>query len=566
MRHLAVFLFVLIGLVLPSHAEEKPRIAVLELKGELSRGQLSVLSDKVRSGVLVGLQGKDYVVMSRENMAILLKDMGLDCESVEGECEVETGRNIGAAYVVSGSIEDVGGGLLLVSLKVHDTQSGALKATGDVRGTQVIQLIDQLPGTVAQVMARAFGEGGQQAPIVQAPVSPGAPAQAQFNLNFGSGGGGLGVQAKLKEQECVRQADQRGSKARATRLADAIAQAKSKASQAWRAQSSELEMCTKLERSQRGSCISAVEQWLSVARSMKVDLAAGVETIQTDCGARQPAYQAETRMVAANEVAQAESLLTRLKDAGSSDLSGGIGGLIGAVPLGSRGVSREAQGLNGLWVNDHENRKYINIGGSTPEIIKWGKPMDSGAFQISKLSVQGDVLTYRSYYPKNRWWVNYTCRRAGEKLRCDGVNKDGKFTSNYRRETGSGKLKNGWRYSGGKLDKGNGPISYGGGLGSGSGQAQTLRKFPYHRSGSTPDLYRCRSSGACRAGSYCVDNNGDRQFFCKPSCTSTSGCSALRRRFPGMGCHEAYFADGVKSATRVCNERRVNVIDYRSRD
>ena len=298
----------------PALAQGQPRVAVLELKGQLTRGQISVLSDKVRAGVLAGLQGKDYVVMTRESMAMLLKDMGIDCLEVEGECEVETGRNVGAAYVVSGAVEDVGGGLLLVSLKVHDTASGALKATGDVRGKEVIQLIDQLPAKVAQVMARAFGEGGQMAPIVQqAPVAPGQPAQAQFNLNFGSGGGGLGVQAKLKEQECVRQADQRGSKARATRLADAIAQAKSKASQAWRAQSSELEMCTKLERSQRSGCISAVEQWLSVARSMKVDLPAGVETIQTDCGARQPAYQAESRMVAANEVSQAESLLRRLK-------------------------------------------------------------------------------------------------------------------------------------------------------------------------------------------------------------------------------------------------------------
>jgi TolB-like protein len=320
---LSCLFFLSLGLVSgPVRAEQQPRVAVLELKGKLPRGQLAVLSDKVRSGVLAGLHGKDYVVMSRENMAMLIKDMGLDCESVQGECEVETGRNIGAAYVVSGSVEDVGSGLLLVSLKVHDTQSGALKATGDVRGKEVIQLIDQLPGTVAQVMARAFGEGGQQIPVVQAPPTPGTPAQAQFNLNFGSGGSGLGVQAKLKEQQCVRQADQNGSRARAQRLADAIAQAKSKASQAWRAQFSEVEMCTKLERSQRSGCISAVEQWLSVARSMRVELPAGVENIQTDCGARQPAYQSESRMVAADEVSQAESLLSRLKAA--DGLSGGF--------------------------------------------------------------------------------------------------------------------------------------------------------------------------------------------------------------------------------------------------
>ncbi len=98
MRHLAVLFVSLMGLVLPAHAEElKPRIAVLEIKGSLSRGQLSILSDKIRSGILLGVQGKGFVVMSRENTAVLLKDMGLDCESVEGECEVETGLNIGAA-------------------------------------------------------------------------------------------------------------------------------------------------------------------------------------------------------------------------------------------------------------------------------------------------------------------------------------------------------------------------------------------------------------------------------------------------------------------------------------
>jgi formylglycine-generating enzyme required for sulfatase activity len=306
-------------------AQSDPRIAVLELKGKLTRGHLSVMSDKVRSGVLLAMQGKDYVVMSRENMAVLLKDMGLDCDSVEGECEVETGRNIGAAYVVSGAVEDVGGGLLLVSLKVHDTASGALKATGDVRGTEVIQLIDKLPGTVAQVMARAFGDRSL-IPMAPAPVSGGAPAQAQFNLNFGSGGG-LGVQAKLKEQQCVRQSEQKGSQARAARLADAISQAKSQARRAWQAQSSELEMCTKLERDQRGGCISAVEQWLATARAMRVNLPAGVETVQTDCGARQPAYQADSRTVTAEDVRMAEALLKRLKfqQAGSSGGTNGLG-------------------------------------------------------------------------------------------------------------------------------------------------------------------------------------------------------------------------------------------------
>ncbi len=119
-----LFLALLLGLSSgPAMAEGEPRIAVLELKGKLPRGQLSVMSDKVRAGVLSALAGTDYVVMSRENMAMLIRDMGLDCESAQGECEVETGRNIGAAYVVSGSVEDMGG-LLLCTIKIHDTKRG----------------------------------------------------------------------------------------------------------------------------------------------------------------------------------------------------------------------------------------------------------------------------------------------------------------------------------------------------------------------------------------------------------------------------------------------------------
>ncbi len=310
----------------PAVAQDRSRIAVLELKGKLTRGQLSVMSDKVRAGVLRALSGKNYVVMSRENMAVLLKDMGLDCESVQGECEVETGRNIGAAYVVSGSVEDVGGGLWLCTLKVHDTRSGALLATDDVRGKQVIEIIDQLPPTVAQLTSRAFGVElvGGQGQIVDQGQIPGG--------RFGSVGN-LGVQAKLKEQECARVAEERGNRARSSRMVDAVNRAQSEARRAWQQRSSELQMCTKLKRDQRTSCISAVRQWLSVARSMSVDLPAGEETVQTDCGSRVRAYSSEHRQVAATDLASAEALLVRLEAPDASVGGQGIYGQVGPEPI-----------------------------------------------------------------------------------------------------------------------------------------------------------------------------------------------------------------------------------------
>ena len=42
-------------------------------------------------------------IMTRESMAAILGDMGLDVSCVEGQCEVETARNLRAALVISGS-------------------------------------------------------------------------------------------------------------------------------------------------------------------------------------------------------------------------------------------------------------------------------------------------------------------------------------------------------------------------------------------------------------------------------------------------------------------------------
>ena len=93
-------LLVLWGLLCPQAQADPPRVAVLELQGKAEADLMAMLSDKVRLGVLDATRGQDIVVMSRENMAVLAKDMGLDLSCIEGACEVETGRNIGVAGCV----------------------------------------------------------------------------------------------------------------------------------------------------------------------------------------------------------------------------------------------------------------------------------------------------------------------------------------------------------------------------------------------------------------------------------------------------------------------------------
>ena len=84
----------------------------------------------------------NYLVMTRENMMSILKEMGKGIEECTGECEVEIARNIGADYVVSGEvylIEDQ----YILSLKMHDTQAGNLLGREEAKGNKITELLDE---------------------------------------------------------------------------------------------------------------------------------------------------------------------------------------------------------------------------------------------------------------------------------------------------------------------------------------------------------------------------------------------------------------------------------------
>jgi formylglycine-generating enzyme len=171
----------------------------------------------------------------------------------------------------------------------------------------------------------------QAAPV---PMAAAAPSQATANVDFGGGGGGLGVAERLRQQRCDESAKVKGEKVRAARLATAEQGAQSKARTAWSGQSAELEMCASLKRAERGGCIEAVNAWLGVARAMVVSIPAGVEPIKTECGTREPVYEAVERTVVASDVKVVEMLLTRLQLLGPGDLESmatapiGVGGAV----------------------------------------------------------------------------------------------------------------------------------------------------------------------------------------------------------------------------------------------
>src|SRR5438067_12619646 len=126
-------------------------VGVLEFRDKVPPDQridAGYLSDQVRSAVKDSLPQSS--VITRENMLVLLQASGQKLEECEGECEVDTGRRIGADLVVSGEIQTVGT-RLKVSLKLHETHTGRLLSTAFATGKSVDELDDSV-GKAAQKM------------------------------------------------------------------------------------------------------------------------------------------------------------------------------------------------------------------------------------------------------------------------------------------------------------------------------------------------------------------------------------------------------------------------------
>jgi hypothetical protein len=138
----------------PRRVPAKGRLAVLDLRSyapELQPQDVRYFADLVRGATLKAAPMLD--VMTRENLLVLLQATGKDLASCEGECEVDTGRRIGADLVVSGDLLKVGT-RFKVSLKVHDTHEGKLLSTVVASGKSVEELDDELQKAALQLFER----------------------------------------------------------------------------------------------------------------------------------------------------------------------------------------------------------------------------------------------------------------------------------------------------------------------------------------------------------------------------------------------------------------------------
>ena len=142
-----------------SIASATERLAVLELSGDAAPTTvMQQLSDKLRAGALEAIRagGSDLEIMTRESMAAILGDMGLDVACIEGQCEVETARNLRAAYVVSGSMIKLEG-VYILTVKLHESKSGSLLAADEAQSTKLLQLRQSAQDTGYRLLMQGLG-------------------------------------------------------------------------------------------------------------------------------------------------------------------------------------------------------------------------------------------------------------------------------------------------------------------------------------------------------------------------------------------------------------------------
>jgi len=126
-----------------SWAKDRKRVAVLDFKvSKDAQGNPIVksfdaeaLTEALRS-VIVELNL--YQVMTKENIYDLLEP-GTNLEDCVGKCEVETGRNLGAHYIITGVLGQIEGRYDLL-IRLYETKNSELLSSKNVGGRNISEL------------------------------------------------------------------------------------------------------------------------------------------------------------------------------------------------------------------------------------------------------------------------------------------------------------------------------------------------------------------------------------------------------------------------------------------
>jgi hypothetical protein len=143
-------------------ASASDRLAVLEVTGSaVGEDMRRAITDRARAAALDPARRAGLAVMTRESTALVIQQMGGQC--LDGQCEIEIAKTIGAAFVVTGEVRKLEGAYFS-DLKLHDTDKGTLLAVEAYQAKDPLDLLDQTAGAadrlVAAGLAAAVGTEG----------------------------------------------------------------------------------------------------------------------------------------------------------------------------------------------------------------------------------------------------------------------------------------------------------------------------------------------------------------------------------------------------------------------
>jgi hypothetical protein len=151
-KSLLIILFLLVTRSSPALADNKERIAVLDLenKTEIKSQEIEYLSDLLRQ-VASELSSSKYSVITKDNIYVLLPPK-VSLEDCLGSCAVETGRRLNAHWVFIGSVVKFGSSIRFI-LNLHHTQSGELRASKIVKAKTVELLETPLRQAMTELLS-----------------------------------------------------------------------------------------------------------------------------------------------------------------------------------------------------------------------------------------------------------------------------------------------------------------------------------------------------------------------------------------------------------------------------
>jgi TolB-like protein len=209
-----LFLGQLAALATPDVGVTDRRIAVLEFRagrGKVETDALKLLSDKARGGALEAVRGDRFLIVTRETQETLLRQQGV-CNAQEGECDLETGRNLQAHYFLTGDVLEIGG-VLHLTLKLFETSSGRFLAEETVKGAGVGTLVDGCASATTALVKKGLGSAGGGGIVFAQGVNVQSPPKVRVPEGLGDGVGADAVRAEELLERALEAQDRPGATA-----------------------------------------------------------------------------------------------------------------------------------------------------------------------------------------------------------------------------------------------------------------------------------------------------------------------------------------------------------------